>query len=131
MEFGVYLAGTFEKRLGVFTQFQIVNPTANDLKVRAVFFDETGALLHSIAGEVRSNGMWEVDMNKFGASVPVDHGVAKFFSLRDDKLAPGIVGLQRRLAAGPVPNIDYAAFAESNLAAIPTEVAEEDYRTLG
>lgn len=39
MSFSSYLVGTYEKRFGVGTTLQIINPTSASLDVVAAFFD--------------------------------------------------------------------------------------------
>ena len=97
------------------------------LEIHAIFLDASGAVVGCVKAELNPNALWETDTAKLADKLKPDFGVAKFFSLRDGEVKPGIVGVQRRLAAGPGHPVDYAAFAESNLAAVPEEVAREDY----
>lgn len=127
MSFGVYLVGTFETRLGIFSQFQIVNPTAEQIELLAVFLNPGGTVLACRKAELNPNALWEIDSIQLGKALKSEtFGVAKFFSRRDEKLYPGIVGFQRLVAAGPGSKVDYAALGESNLAAVPKEIAEKD-----
>ncbi len=131
MSFSSYLVGSFEKRLGVLTQFQIINPTTQLLEIHAIFLNDSGVVEGCVRVELGPNALWETDTGKLADKLKTDYGVAKFFSLRDGEIKPGIVGVQRRLAAGPGHPVDYAAFAESNLAAVPEDISRDDYNYIG
>ena len=104
MSFGVYLAGTFETRLGIMTQLQVVNPTVNDLEIHVFFLRPDGTPVWDGRFEVESNGMWETDTIRLREEIGrIQAGVVKIFSLRDRRLKPGIVGWQRHAAAGGTP----------------------------
>lgn len=128
MSFGAYLVGTFEKRLGILTQFQVVNTTARQVELLAVFVDRTGTVIICERARLNPNALWERDTAQLAEALRPEAGVAKFFSLVDETPEPAIVGFQRRAAAGPFGGVNYAAFGESNLAAIPLEVATTDYQ---
>ncbi len=132
MSFGVYLAGTFETRLGIMTQLQVVNPTVNDLEIHVFFLRPDGTPVWDGRFEVESNGMWETDTIRLREEIGrIQAGVVKIFSLRDRRLKPGIVGWQRHAAAGGTPgDSQYAALGESNLAAVPEAFAAPDYERL-
>ena len=128
MSFAAYLVGTFEKRLGIVTQFQVVNATAKEIELHAIYLDRNGHVLYCEKAEIGANALWERDTAKLVEKVGPEAGVAKFFSLRDGELTEAIVGFQRRVAAGPFGAISFAVFGESNLADVPLEVGVEDYK---
>lgn len=126
MSHSSYIVGTFEKRLTVVTQFQIFNPATRSLQVHAIFLGPDGNVEHCVVRELGPMSLWELDTTDL--DLTSTHGIAMFFSLWAGQTSPGIAGLQRRFAAGTDPeNVDYAAFAESNLMPMPENVASETY----
>lgn len=126
--FSAYLVGTWERRFGVRTTLQIVNPTLDDLEVVVAFLDDNENFVHCIRSEeaLSPNDMWEIivpDLNPL-------FGVVKIISYKkegeEDKeeAQPGIVGFQRHILAVPRPA--EIAFSEAPLAAIPMQYAQPE-----
>lgn len=122
--FSSYLVGTYEIRFGMFTMLQIINPTAlDDLEVIVALFDADENV--QICGRyvLSANDMEVINIAKVKDEM-ANVGVIKIFSHRDGRPARGIVGFQRQvLPSHPV-------FSETVLAAVPTEVAEEELPTI-
>ena len=131
--FGAYLVGTYETgRFGVGTILHIINPTTESLEVIVAFFDddenfETCKKFHG-NDQLTPNEMKEiiVPLQVQGLKPKNGFGVVKIISHRGGKEAiPGIVGFQRQV----LPNPDWKGlqcFSETNLAAIPIEIAHEE-----
>ncbi len=145
MSFSGYLVGTWEKRGGVLTYLQIINPIINhmpgnaqpeNLEILIAFFDANEQLKMCITEKLSPNDMCEIDVSNDErlANLEGDYGVVKIFSyLRNTDsptgtVVPGIVGYQRRasLVAQP-PTAIALAFAESPLAAVQMEFAQVEY----
>lgn len=130
MSYGSCLAGTFEKRFGVVTQFQIMNPSHSTVHIQAYFLNKDGNFEYCTSQNLEPLNLMEIDTTDL--DVDSTHGTAYFFSVNHLELGSGVAGLQRRLAAGIDPTEpDYAAFAESSLAAIPDAVGQVLYTNFG
>lgn len=124
MSFSAYLVGTWERRFGVSTALQIINPTLDDLEVFIAFLDDNEECLKSIKSELTPNDMWEIIVPKFEK----EFGVVKIISHKDRVAIPGIVGFQRHVLALFRPT--EIAFSEAPLAAIPKEYAQPELERL-
>ena len=115
MSFSAYLVGSWERRYGIQTTIQIINPTISRLEVTVAVLDNDGIFLACEDKPLGKNDMWEILIPKFAGTE--DFGVVKAISHSASLVTPGIVGFQRHFLA--IPAEKEAAFSESPLAAIP------------
>lgn len=133
MSFSAYLVGTWERRLGIGTTIQIINPTDRDLDIVVAFFDDNEECLRCIRSEkpLSPNDLWEIPVKKFEEK---EFGVVKIISLDSEskQIMLGIVGFKRHyLAVKEEPEGIEVAFSESPLAAIPgNEYAKAEYELI-
>lgn len=125
MSFSSYLVGTWERRFGLGTTLQIVNPTLIDLEVLVAFLDDNEQCLKTMRSELSPNDMWEIPVPKLKKK---KFGVVKIISHRNHEAKPGIVGFQRHILAIPKPV--EIAFSEAPLAAIPNKYAQPELKRL-
>ncbi len=121
--FSAYLVGIWERRLGVRTTLQIVNPTLDHLEVVVAFLDDNENFVHCIRSEkaLSPNDMWEIIV----PDLKPLFGVVKIVSHKNGEVHPGIVGFQRHILAIPRPT--EVAFSEAPLAAIPMQYAQPEF----
>jgi len=132
MSFSAYLVGTWERRLGIGTTIQIINPTDRHLDVIVAFFDDNEKCLKCIRSEepLSPNDLWEIPVGKLKRK---KFGVVKIISLDPEskKIMLGIVGFKRHYLAAKEPEGIEVAFSESPLAAIPgNKYAEVEYKLI-
>merc|ERR1711879_628875 len=104
----------WERRFGLGTTIQIVNPTLDYVEVLIAFLDDKEECLKTMKSELSPNDIWEIPVPKLKKK---KFGVVKVISHRDHKAELGIVGFQRHILAIPKPV--EIAFSEAPLAAIP------------
>ena len=127
MSFGAYLAGTWEKRFGLDTTIQIVNPTVEDLEVTVAFLDNNEKFLTCVKNELSPNDLWEIVMPE-ELKESRGFGVIKAISHRRNEVMPGIIGFKRHFLVVPGGKVPEIAFSEAPLAAMPLEIAKQEYR---
>jgi len=132
MSFSAYLVGTWERRLGIGTTIQIINPTNKHLDVIVAFFDDNEKCLKCIQSKepLSPNDLWEIPVEKFEKS---QFGVVKVISLEPDskEIMLGVVGFKRHFLAAKEPEGIEVAFSESPMAAIPGEkYAKAEYKLI-
>ncbi|MBM9512505.1 hypothetical protein [Desulfogranum marinum] len=125
MSFSSYLVGTWERRFGLGTTIQIVNPTLDYVEVLIAFLDDKEECLKTMKSELSPNDIWEIPVPKLKKK---KFGVVKVISHRDHKAELGIVGFQRHILAIPKPV--EIAFSEAPLAAIPKKYAQPELERL-
>ncbi len=118
--FSSYLVGTYDIGSG-YTVLHLINPTANALEIRIVFFDDNEKLLKCIREKLSQNDLFEIDVRKL--KLVARFGVFKIVSLRDNKPFPGLVGFQRHYFAK-------LEVTECNLASVPAKVLEEELKII-
>jgi hypothetical protein len=121
--FGAYLVGTFEQgRAGFGTIYELINPTLEEFEVVGAFYDFNGNFLTCEVVELKPNDKQEVVV-WWLPKVTAEHGVFKAISFRGGKDAyvpvAGMVGFERHC------NLKLGC-SESNLAAVPMEVAKDE-----
>ena len=125
--FGSYLVGTIDQREGQSTLLQIINPTANKLKIVMGLFSPTGDPIRCQRADLPPNGMYQTIINAETAETkpPTGHvGVVKIVSVdpeRGEKIVEGITGFQRHYFKSGMAIWGSENSSESNLAAIPAE----------
>lgn len=115
MSFSAYLVGSWERRHGIQTTIQIINPTLRRLEVTVAALDNDGNFLACEDKLLGKNDMWEILIPEFAGTE--EFGVVKAISHSGSVVTPGIVGFQRHFLV--IPSETEAAFSESPLAAIP------------
>lgn len=121
MTFSSYLVGTYERRFGVGTTLQIINPTPIELQVVVAFFDADERFQRCLRNQLTPNDLWEIVVPK----LEPDYGVVKAVSHVENRATEGIVGFQRHLLIAPAAR--EVAFSESPLAAVPSSYAQREY----
>lgn len=123
MSFSAYLVGTWEKRFGIQTSLQIINPTLDYLEVTVAFLDSNEEFLKCVHSKepLSPNKLWEVNT----PALDEKFGVVKIISHVGQEVKPGIVGFQRHALV--VPSAQEVAFSEAPLAAVPMEYAQAEY----
>jgi len=130
--FGAYLVGYVDSNPENTTLFQIINPTSRTLSVLLGYFDFAGNPLGCDRVELSANGMLQRPVSAEGrpdAKPPVAKAnVVKIVSLdkAGGRPAKGIVGFQRHYDASRFWGSQRVS--ESNLAAIPEEILQENDR---
>lgn len=124
--FSAYLVGTYEKRLGVSTTLQIINPTTIDLEIAVAFYDDKENYLTCIREKLSADDMTEIIVSRVDNLK--DFGVVKIISHIDHNVTEGIVGYQRHILIVPRPT--EVAFSEAPLASIPTRLAQPEYKKI-
>ena len=127
MSFSSYLVGTYEKRFGVGTSIQIINPTSASLDVVAAFFDADERFQKCLRNRLSKNQLWEIIVPNDLKDLEPEFGVVKIISHKREEgiIKPGIVGYQRHILV--VPSASEIAFSESPLAAVPNRYAQSEY----
>ena len=125
MSFSSYLVGTYEKRFGIGTTLQIINPTTENLDVIAAFFDADEEFQKYLKKKLTPNDLWEIVVPVDLKELAPNFGVVKIISHRDGRTQLGIVGFQRQVLV--VPRRSEIAFSEAGLAAVPHEFAQREY----
>lgn len=128
MSFSSYLVGNYEKRFGVGTTIQIINPTTLSLDVVVAFFDADERFQVCRRKRLSANDMWEIIVPKELPDLEPEFGVVKIISHRDGTVKRGIVGYQRHILV--VPRESEVAFSEAPLAAVPHAYAEREYERI-
>ncbi|MEJ5330250.1 MAG: hypothetical protein WHT07_08855 [Desulfobaccales bacterium] len=121
MCFSAYLVGSFERRFGVGSSFQIINPTTEDLEVVVAFFDDQEKYQTCLKNRLTPNDMWEIVVPVHVKDLKPQFGVVKIISYRDKTPKEGLVGYQRHVLV--TPKATEVAFSETVLAAVPTGFA--------
>jgi len=124
MSFSAYLVGSYERRFGVRTSFQIINPTQNDLNVVAAFFDDQENYQTCVKKKLSPNEIWEILVSLHVRELKPQFGVVKIISYKDSLPQEGIVGFQRQFLI--TPRTTEVAFSETTLPAVPTALAEAE-----
>jgi hypothetical protein len=130
MSFSAYLVGTFDKTADVNTSFQIINPTVEDLRLAAAFFDADEHCYGVMKAPLSPNQMWQISTDdKRLKDLPL-HGVAKFISLdkQKDEVQLGIVGYQRHISVKPRKK--EVEFSETVLASVPITYAADEFKRI-
>lgn len=130
--FGAYLVGYVDSNPENTTLFKIINPTSRTLFVLLGYYDLAGNPLGCDRAELSANGMLQRPVSAEGrpdAKPPVAKAnVVKIVSLdrAGGRPAQGIVGFQRHFDAARFWGTQRVS--ESNLAAIPEEILQENDR---
>ncbi|MBN1966236.1 MAG: hypothetical protein JW910_16430 [Anaerolineae bacterium] len=123
MSFGAFLVGTWERRFGIITNFQVINPTVEALTVHIAFCDTNGAVLGCNSLRLHPNETWEIPTPELDSNL--QFGAVKIFSHDGEGMSKlGIVGYKRHILAVPAPA--EVAFSEAPLAAV-FPAGERDY----
>jgi hypothetical protein len=114
-----YLIGTWDLAEGTRTVLDLVNPTANDLRLLIVFFDDNERPLKCLREKLSPNDLLRLDTLRVGLAA--EFGVVKIvaFSIDRDLPMAGIVGNQR-LYVRKTP------VAETELHSIPQDILVAD-----
>jgi hypothetical protein len=99
----------------------IINPAANSVDADIAFFDADEKPLMCKKDKLSHNDLLEIDVRTL--KLAAKYGVVKIVSLRDKKPALGIVGFQRHF-------FEKAGVTESNLAAVPTKILDEELKII-
>ncbi len=113
--------GSFERRFGVGSSFQIINPTTENLDVLAAFFDDQEIFQTCQKNRLTPNDMWEIVVSVHVRELKPQFGVVKIISYKDKTPKDGIVGYQRHVLV--TPKVTEVAFSETVPAAVPTGFA--------
>lgn len=124
MSFSAYLVGTWEKRYGLMTTIQIINPTVERLFVTVAFLDNRENFIECEKFELSANDLKEILIPKLEDGT--DFGVVKAIShTSSGEVKDGIVGFKRHfLIAHSEKEV---AFSEAPLAAVPMEFARPEF----
>jgi hypothetical protein len=117
-----YLIGTYDLR-NARSVLHVLNPTARDLGLRVVFFDDDGRPLRCISERLTANDMLEIDVGQ--AEPGEKFGIVKILATEPRSSTPaiGIVGNQRLF-------FERGGITETSLHPVPDAILREDLKRI-